>query len=89
MRLSGPVYESLPFVYAAIGAVAVAVSYLDVPGVRAAAVFLVGIAAEIAALTLYLRRRGYREMRREYSGGELAPPAGAHDRGQGAKGREA
>ncbi len=77
MRLAGPLYESLPYIYAAIGACAFGVSYLDAQDVRAAATFTVGIAAEVAALTLYLRRRGYREMRREYSGGELAPPAAA------------
>ena len=78
MRLAGPVYESLPFVYAAIGAFAIAVSYVDSQGGRAAATFAVGLAAEIAALTLYLRRRGYREMRREYTGGDIVPPACAH-----------
>ena len=77
MRLAGPLYESLPYLYAAIGACAVGVSYLDAVDVRAAATFTVGIAAEIAALTLYLRRRGYREMRREYTGGDIAPPAAA------------
>jgi len=74
VRLSRPLYESLPFVYAAIGAFAIGVSYVDPQSLRAAATFIVGFLAEIAALTLYLRRRGYREMRREYSGGEIAPP---------------
>ncbi len=77
MRLAGPLYESLPYLYAAIGACAIGVSYVDADGPRAAATLTVGIAAEIAALTLYLRRRGYREMRREYTGGDIAPPASA------------
>jgi len=78
VRLSRPVYESLPLLYAAIGAFALGVSYVDPRNVTAAATFLIGLVAEIAALTLYLRRRGYREMRREYGGGELsAPPAPA------------
>ncbi len=79
VRLSRPVYESLPLLYAAIGAFALGVSYVDPRDVTAAATFLIGLLAEIAALTLYLRRRGYREMRREYGGGELsAPPARTH-----------
>lgn len=76
MRLSRPLYESLPVVYAVIGAFAIGVSYFDPQGARAAATFIGGFLVEIAALTLYLRRRGYREMRREYSGGEIAPPGG-------------
>ncbi|MDE1923940.1 MAG: hypothetical protein KGI55_10970 [Gammaproteobacteria bacterium] len=72
-------YESLPYLYAAIGACAIGVSYVDADGVRAAATFTVGIVAVIAALTLALRRRGYREMRREYSGGDISPPASSGD----------
>ena len=77
MRLAGPIYESLPIVYAAIGAFAIVVSYVDAEAARAAVTFVVGVGAEIAALTLILRRRGYREMRREYSGGDIGPPAAA------------
>jgi len=81
MRLARPLYEALPLLYAVIGAFAIAVSYVDAPGPRAAAASAVGLAAEIAALTLYLRRRGYREMRREYSGADIvAPPALAQPR---------
>ena len=75
MRLARPVYECLPLIYAAVGVCAICVSYVDQPGARAAAALMLGLAALIAALTLYLRRRGYREMRREYSGGDLAAPS--------------
>ncbi len=79
MRLARPVYESLPLIYAVVGAFAIFVSYVDQPGMRAAATLTIGLAALVAALTLHLRRRGYREMRREYSGGDLAAPSAARE----------
>jgi hypothetical protein len=67
MRLARPVYESLPVLYMAIGAVAIVVFYLD-PGVGGKVAFIIGLFAEIAALTLFLRRQDYRALSREYSG---------------------
>jgi hypothetical protein len=67
MRLSRPVYESLPLVYMAIGAVGVMVFYLD-PGIGGKIAFVIGVCAAIAALTLFLRRLDYRTLSREYSG---------------------
>jgi hypothetical protein len=68
MRLSRPVYESLPLVYMVIGAVAIAVFYLDPPDISGKVAFFIGVCAEIAALTLFLRRLDYRALSREYSG---------------------
>jgi len=68
MRLARPVYESLPVIYMAIGAVAIMVFYLDPPGVGGKVAFVIGVCAEIAALTLFLRRLDYRALSREYSG---------------------
>jgi hypothetical protein len=68
MRLSRPVYESLPLVYMVIGAVGVTVFYLDPPDTSGKVAFLIGVCAEIAALTLFLRRLDYRALSREYSG---------------------
>jgi hypothetical protein len=67
MRLSRPIYESLPYAYAVIGALALFVAYLDPVGLNAKIAFAIGLAAEIAALTLYLRRFDYRAQGREYS----------------------
>jgi hypothetical protein len=67
MRLARPVYESLPVIYMAIGVVAIVVFYLD-PGVGGKVAFVIGLCAEIAALTLFLRRQDYRALSREYSG---------------------
>jgi hypothetical protein len=68
MRLARPVYESLPVVYMVIGAAALLVSYLDSPGIGGKVAFVIGVFAEIAGLTLFLRRQDYRALNREYSG---------------------
>jgi hypothetical protein len=74
MRLARPVYEFLPFAYVAIGCGAILVSYLDGAGARAAFAFALGLAAQIAGLTLWLRRQDYRELRRRYSGETIDGP---------------
>ncbi len=71
MRLSRPVYESLPLLYMVIGALGIAVFYLDPPGAGGKIAFVIGMCVEIAALTLFLRRLDYRALSREYSGGVI------------------
>ena len=68
MRLVRPVYESLPLIYAAIGGVALLVAYLDPDAPQTAVALGIGLIAEIAALTVFLRRQDYRALSREYSG---------------------
>ena len=68
MRLARPVYESLPLIYAAIGGAALSVAYLDPDGPQTAIALGIGLIAEIAALTVFLRRQDYRALSREYSG---------------------
>ena len=75
MRLAQPVYESLPYIYMAIGGVAVFVFYLDPVGLRAVIAFAIGFVAETAALTLLLRRQNYRALSREYSGETIDFPS--------------
>ncbi|HEY3655945.1 MAG TPA: hypothetical protein VGL34_13350 [Steroidobacteraceae bacterium] len=74
MRLARPVYESMPLIYAAIGGLAVLLSYLDPEGPRTVIALVIGLVAEIAALTVFLRRRDYRALRREYSGETIDLP---------------
>jgi hypothetical protein len=74
MRLARPVYESLPLVYAVIGALAILLAYLDPDGPQTAIAFVIGLLAETAALTVFLRRQDYRELSREYSGQTLELP---------------
>jgi hypothetical protein len=78
MRLTRPVYESLPYLYMAIGGVAIFVFYLDPEGLRAVIAFLIGLIAETAALTLLLRRQDYRSLSREYSGETIDFPSTLH-----------
>jgi hypothetical protein len=75
MRLARPVYESLPFIYMAIGGVAIFLFYLNPIGVSGKAAFLIGLLAETAALTLFLRRQDYRALSREYSGETIELPS--------------
>jgi hypothetical protein len=75
MRLARPVYESLPYLYMAIGGLAVILSYLDPDSPRAVVAFIIGIIVETAALTLLLRRQDYRELSREYSGETIDLPS--------------
>jgi hypothetical protein len=75
MRLARPVYESLPYLYMAIGGLAVLLFYLDPVGPRAAVAFVIGVIVETAALTVLLRRQDYRELSREYSGETIDLPS--------------
>jgi hypothetical protein len=75
MRLARPVYESLPYVYMAIGGLAIFLFYIDHVGPRAVAAFVIGVVVETAALTLLLRRKDYRELSREYSGETIDLPS--------------
>jgi hypothetical protein len=75
MRLARPVYESLPYLYMAIGGLSIFLFYLDPVGLRAVLAFVIGIIAAIAALTLFLRRRDFRELSREYSGETIDLPS--------------
>jgi uncharacterized protein (DUF58 family) len=74
MRLSKPVYESLPLAYAAIGAAAIAIAYYEPMRVRSVIAFGIGLAAAIAALTVFLHRQDRRALRREYSGQTIDLP---------------
>jgi hypothetical protein len=78
MRLTRPVYESLPYLYMGIGALAISVFYLDPVGPRAAVAFFIGVIVETAALTLVLRRQDYRALSREYSGETIELPSTLH-----------
>jgi hypothetical protein len=75
MRLARPVYESLPLVYMLIGAAAIFLFYINPPGFAGKAAFLIGVFAETAALTLFLRRQDFRELSREYSGETIELPS--------------
>ena len=68
MRLSRPIYETLPLIYLAIAGVAWAIAFLDPIGARSIIAFVIGIVAAVAALTIFLHRHDYRTQSREYNG---------------------
>jgi len=75
MRLSRPVYESMPLVYAAIGGIAILLVCLDPQGPEAALAIGIAVIAEVAALTVFLRRQDYRALSREYTGETIELPS--------------
>ena len=67
MRLSRPVYESVPLIYFAIGGCGFLLAYFDPVRVRSIVAFCIGLIAAIAALTVFLHRHDYRDLSREYT----------------------
>ena len=66
MRVARPLYESLPYVYIAIGAAAIVASFAwrvaEWSGIRGG----FGVVATVGGLVLVLRRRDYRIQKRHY-----------------------
>lgn len=75
MRLSRPVYESMPLIYAGLGAVALLLAYMDPQGAESTLAIGIAVIAEIAALTVFLRRQDYRALSREYTGETIELPS--------------
>jgi hypothetical protein len=68
MRVPKPLYESLPFLYGAGGACALAASYaIAAPG-WSLLIAIAGVAGILAGLVVWLRRRDYRTMQERYRG---------------------
>jgi hypothetical protein len=78
MRLARPIYESLPFIYVVIGALAIFLFYVNPLGFGGKAAFIIGLLALTAALTLFLRRKDYRALSREYKGETIDLPSNLH-----------
>ena len=75
MRLARPIYESLPLIYVVIGALAIFLFYVNPLGFGGKAAFVIGLLALTAALTLFLRRKDYRALSREYTGENIDLPS--------------
>jgi hypothetical protein len=75
MRLSRPVYESVPLIYFAIGACGFLLAYIDPALVRSIVAFCIGLVAAVAALTVFLHRHDHRDLSREYTGETIDFPS--------------
>jgi hypothetical protein len=75
MRLSRPVYESVPLIYLTIGLCGFLLAYVDPARTRSVVAFCIGLIAAIAALTVFLHRHDYRDLSREYTGGPIDFPS--------------
>ncbi len=66
MRITRPLYESLPYAHIVIGAAAVVASYLWRVAKWSGVMALCGLVAIVGGLVLALRRRDYRIQKRHY-----------------------
>jgi hypothetical protein len=69
MWLSRPVYESLPYVYVAIGLILLIASFFVTEG--STKWLVIGMILLIGGLVLWLKRRDYRIAKSEYDGSGL------------------
>jgi len=65
-RLSRPLYEGLPWIYVAVGLVALFGSYVSPYRALSVIIGLMGFLGLLAGIVVLLRRRGFRDMRSQY-----------------------
>ncbi len=68
VRLSKPIYETLPFLYILSGVLAIGGSYLLGRNLWSDIVLVLGIFCVLGGVVVLLRRRDYRAHRAEYPG---------------------
>jgi hypothetical protein len=66
MRVSRPLYETLPYAYIAIGLAAILASFVWRVADWSAILAVFGVVALVGGLVLVLRRRDYRIQQRHY-----------------------
>lgn len=71
VRLSKPLYETLPFLYMLAGVLAIGASYLLGHSLWADIVLVLGIFCVLGGVVVLLKRRDYRANRAEYPGTSL------------------
>jgi hypothetical protein len=68
MRVARPLYESLPYLYIAVGIASVVASFAWRSAERSWLQAVLGLVALVGGLVLALRRRDYRIQKRHYGG---------------------
>jgi len=68
MRVARPLYESLPYLYIAIGAASIGASFAWRVANWSGFLAFFGLVAMVGGLVLALRRRDYRIQKRHYGG---------------------
>ena len=66
MRLSRPIYESLPYAYMLAGVAAITASFLWRVPVWSDMLAVCGLIAVVMGLVFVLKRRDYRSLKRRY-----------------------
>jgi hypothetical protein len=69
-RLSRPLYEGLPWIYVAGGAIGLFGSYVTPYRALSIPIGVLGLLGVIGGIVVLLRRRGYREMQSQYGKGD-------------------
>jgi predicted membrane channel-forming protein YqfA (hemolysin III family) len=67
MWLPRPIYEVLPYVYAALGALFIYASWAKTQGWRSALLLVVGGLLLLIGVLLWLRRRDFRDTQKHYN----------------------
>jgi hypothetical protein len=68
MRVARPLYESLPYLYIAVGVASFVASFAWRSAERSWLLAVLGLVALVGGLVLALRRRDYRIQKRHYGG---------------------
>jgi hypothetical protein len=79
LRLSKPIYESLPWGYALGGAALIAISHRLHSGWLSTLLLLLGLLGLVAGAAIALRRRDFRTTRAEYRSQDAHPHIDADD----------
>jgi len=67
MWLPRPIYEALPYIYAALGAVFIVESWIDATGWLSAVLLIAGSGLLLIGIMLWLRRKDFRDEQRQYN----------------------
>jgi hypothetical protein len=71
IRLSRPLYETLPYLYMAVGLLGLVGAYVLAGKIWSDVALVLSVVCLLGGLVVLLRRRDYREARAQYTGAAL------------------